>query len=1204
MLAFACAFTMFAGAASFTDQADINTDNVEAVDLLTTLGIIKGYEDGSFNPEGTVTRAEMAKMIYTIRNGGNDDASAHIGNTTSFTDISGHWAEGYIKYLQNTGIVAGKSATKFDPDSQVTTTEAMKMALALAGYDEEHAGLTGINWATNTLTYATTYGLTDNVASAMSAGCARQDAAQILANCLDMTAVRWSAVVEDFVNDSKDGLAFSGDPISVGYKWMDLCTDIGVITDLDGSTIDLLIPDTDKPDSYDKDDNVQFTRIGTDYSALLGQRVKVLFNDGRHNDVIGVFALPDNEVITVYKNEIDAENARIKIDGTLYSLENDGVHAIIDGEEAAKNWNAVDFEDGNSPDIVTLIDSDDNGKIDNAVIKTVDVQKVTYVSSTQIIAGEKTYKFADETIDEDVARNDYVMITENLFNENKDIVVVDKQTGEVAATKGSNGAYTDYQFGDNWYVAADDRSDINAAVRPGVNAEYVAVNNVLFYAARVTGSSSLEDVLFVALVGTDGLSRDQAVVMFPDGDKETITLASRYEYDENGDETGTPVTAGQFYEFNKSGNSYELSLAREYVEGVAADGTNPFANEDNEDYYGEYTYWGADEQLDGMVARNDAAVPAVDGQGPDSVLNVAAIDDNADVILYQAIDEDDDVIKNVNQVGNADDYEIKHITGKQLKSNGDQLHGGNLAVTALGVFTSDVSNLMRSTVVAVLYTGDDWASDTAGLLSNANYGFIISTPKNVNGGIEFEMFTGDSSEDAVTVWADKSSTARFEKGAVIGYSEIVVEDGRNVIVDATRIDNVTAGTISNVKSSNDVIVVGGVEIELDEFNTVIYTNSYNDTITKDVDGVPTKSDEGRTNILFVRDSFAIIDSNEIVGQVYATNDVDYTGVNNNSVASLQWTNPSTGETRDYVDMKQAYTNSKWNLSITTKTAGTLTVTDTENDKTLISKELAAGRNYNEDLFGTITVQGNIMVTYETAAAVVPTHVNILSAVFAPNWTYGDDTHVNVDVVYENALGYRPTIAIYAEGSDTDLVGTDFTVGDTFTLTDTDDRTAQSNTVTIDDETLPGNYKLVVTIGDDHETIPFTVAAKQAVVSLKLADLPDGANMVSDYETYRFKGYEGREGFAGNQLTASGATTWSWRNETTEWTPGAEIANIRLGDIYRAEITLTASAGYSFAGIEASDVTLVDAYNDVSDFYEVTVTHNADGTLTIYATMVD
>ena len=926
MLAFACAFTMFAGAASFTDQADINTDNVEAVDLLTTLGIIKGYEDGSFNPEGTVTRAEMAKMIYTIRNGGNDDASAHIGNTTSFTDISGHWAEGYIKYLQNTGIVAGKSATKFDPDSQVTTTEAMKMALALAGYDEEHAGLTGINWATNTLTYATTYGLTDNVASAMTAGCARQDAAQILANCLDMTAVRWSAVVEDFVNDSKDGLAFSGDPISVGYKWMDLCTDIGVITDLDGSTIDLLIPDTDKPDSYDKDDNVEFTRIDTDYSALLGQRVKVLFNDGRHNDVIGVFALPDNEVITVYKNEIDAENARIKIDGTLYSLENDGVHAIIDGEEAAKNWNAVDFEDGNSPDIVTLIDSDDNGKIDNAVIKTVDVQKVTYVSSTQIIAGEKTYKFADETIDEDVARNDYVMITENLFNENKDIVVVDKQTGEVAATKGSNGAYTDYQFGDNWYVAADDRSDINAAVRPGVNAEYVAVNNVLFYAARVTGSSSLEDVLFVALVGTDGLSREQAVVMFPDGDKETITLASRYEYNAYGDETNTEVTAGQFYEFNKSGNAYELTPAK--------DATN---NEDNEDYYGEYTYWGT--MTDGAVPQNrqllkssgnaiqsSGSLTASEGEVPESVTDVAKIDDNADVILYAPLDEDGN---HEDTLADVAEYEIKHITGKQLKSNGKKLNGFNMDADVLGVFSSDVSNLKRATVIAVKFTGDrdDWNTATSGLMSNANYGFIVTTPKNVNGGIEFEMFTGDNTDGSITVWADKSSVSNFSKGTVIGYSEIVEEDGRNVIKDAERV-NANAGSISNVKSSNDVIVVDGVEMDLDDFNTVIYTNSYNDTITKDADGVPTKSDEGRTNILYWSDSFAIIDSNEIVGQVYAEPMGNSVTINDadDQLSSIEWTNDRTGETWARGDRSWIYENALMNLSITARHACTVTIT--------------------------------------------------------------------------------------------------------------------------------------------------------------------------------------------------------------------------------------------------------------------------------------
>ena len=127
MLAFACAFTMFAGAASFTDEADISENNRDAVDLLTTLGIIKGYEDGSFDPEGTVDRAEMAKMIYTIRNGGNDNASAHVGNTTSFTDISGHWAEDYINRAAAAGWINGYADGTFRPNAYITRAEAVTL---------------------------------------------------------------------------------------------------------------------------------------------------------------------------------------------------------------------------------------------------------------------------------------------------------------------------------------------------------------------------------------------------------------------------------------------------------------------------------------------------------------------------------------------------------------------------------------------------------------------------------------------------------------------------------------------------------------------------------------------------------------------------------------------------------------------------------------------------------------------------------------------------------------------------------------------------------------------------------------------------------------------------------------------------------------------------------------------------------------------
>ena len=98
VLAFACAFTMFAGAA-FTDSADIKVD-AEVVDTLVALGVVNGYDDGSFKPNGTVTRAEMAKMIYVLRTG-KSDASAYNNDKTSFTDVNGHWAAGFIKYCQS-----------------------------------------------------------------------------------------------------------------------------------------------------------------------------------------------------------------------------------------------------------------------------------------------------------------------------------------------------------------------------------------------------------------------------------------------------------------------------------------------------------------------------------------------------------------------------------------------------------------------------------------------------------------------------------------------------------------------------------------------------------------------------------------------------------------------------------------------------------------------------------------------------------------------------------------------------------------------------------------------------------------------------------------------------------------------------------------------------------------------------------------------
>ena len=186
VLAFACAFTMFAGAA-FTDSADIKVDT-EVVDTLVSLGVVNGYDDGSFKPNGTVTRAEMAKMIYVLRTG-NSDASAYNDDKTSFTDIGSHWARGYIKYCQSLGIIAGKSNTKFDPNGNVTAQEAAKMLLVTLGYDAQKAGLTGAGWASKTNALADEAGLLEDVNTSFTSACPRQYAAQLIYNAIDAETV-------------------------------------------------------------------------------------------------------------------------------------------------------------------------------------------------------------------------------------------------------------------------------------------------------------------------------------------------------------------------------------------------------------------------------------------------------------------------------------------------------------------------------------------------------------------------------------------------------------------------------------------------------------------------------------------------------------------------------------------------------------------------------------------------------------------------------------------------------------------------------------------------------------------------------------------------------------------------------------------------------------------------------------------------------
>ena len=194
-MAAACAATVFAGAA-YTDQSSIKIDS-RIVDALVQKKLFVGYGDGSFKPDKPVTRAEMAKILYTLRTEGGTDATTYAEKmSTSFTDVNNHWASGYIKYCQAYGIISGKSSTVFAPDAAVTTVEAAKMLLVVSGFDPKENNLTGPQWKANTMRCAAEDQLLLNgVNVGIDDPLPRQYAAQMVFNtATNYLADDWSAL--------------------------------------------------------------------------------------------------------------------------------------------------------------------------------------------------------------------------------------------------------------------------------------------------------------------------------------------------------------------------------------------------------------------------------------------------------------------------------------------------------------------------------------------------------------------------------------------------------------------------------------------------------------------------------------------------------------------------------------------------------------------------------------------------------------------------------------------------------------------------------------------------------------------------------------------------------------------------------------------------------------------------------------------------
>ena len=111
---------------SYSDVADTAWYNI-AVSTLANMGILDGYPDGTFRPNNSINRAEFVKIAVSF--------FEFVDQVPGmpFKDISGHWAENYIKVAAAVNLVNGYTDNTFRPSGAITRAEAMAIVNRVLG---------------------------------------------------------------------------------------------------------------------------------------------------------------------------------------------------------------------------------------------------------------------------------------------------------------------------------------------------------------------------------------------------------------------------------------------------------------------------------------------------------------------------------------------------------------------------------------------------------------------------------------------------------------------------------------------------------------------------------------------------------------------------------------------------------------------------------------------------------------------------------------------------------------------------------------------------------------------------------------------------------------------------------------------------------------------------------------------------------------
>lgn len=421
---------LVASAASYSDVA-ANASYADAVNLLSNLGIIKGYEDGTFKPENTVTRAEAATMIVRML-ALDDEVEA---GETNFTDVAAdNWASGYVNVAYANGIINGMGDGTFNPNGEVTYGQIVKMIVCALGYEPvalANGGYLGGGYLYAGSSQVT--GFTKGVSGTANAAASRATVARLIYNALEVEIMDQKSFSTGINGSTYEVLENK----TILSEYLELEKVDAVVTETYLSTsqydaeadedVELVITknyaDEDVA-NYAVGEKLSFLAEGTDAATLLGYTVTAYVGENEDGDD-AIFAIApkakknstlvldtdliesfDGTELVYYKSESAKSTTEAEVQAFVEfkdeDLNKDTANVVVNGFNVEYDTDILgeEGEDWKQLEEITFLDNDGDGDFEFVFVTKPSENAVEFVVATAE-NDDEIWTWADEDEDEE-----------------------------------------------------------------------------------------------------------------------------------------------------------------------------------------------------------------------------------------------------------------------------------------------------------------------------------------------------------------------------------------------------------------------------------------------------------------------------------------------------------------------------------------------------------------------------------------------------------------------------------------------------------------------------------------------------------------------------------------------------------------------------------------------------------------------------------